>query len=75
MIPQGKCVKCARLLTHVDLDAITVGNQITGPLHKGISYVCPQCKTVLGVAIDPIALKADTVREVLEGLGVKPKKQ
>jgi hypothetical protein len=30
-------------------------------------------KPYSAVAIDPIAIKADTVREILEGLGAKPK--
>lgn len=73
MFGHGKCPKCEKSLDHVDIDAISAGDKMSGPLHHAISYVCPFCKTILGVAIDPISLKVDTVREILQGLGVKPK--
>ena len=34
----------------------------------GVSLVCVHCATVLGVAIDPIALKTDIVKEVARAL-------
>ncbi len=75
MVTTGACPKCERKVSHANLDQITLGDKITGPLHRGVSMICPNCKTVLGVAFDPIALKADIVDEVLEGLGHKRRKR
>ena len=35
---------------------------------EGVAYHCPGCHAVLGVGIDPIALKTDIVNEVVEAL-------
>lgn len=75
IFPTGKCPKCQALISHADLDGITIGNKLGGPLWQGVSAICPSCKTVLGVAIDPISLKTDIVKEVLQGLGLKSKKR
>jgi hypothetical protein len=75
MFNTGKCPKCEKRIDHLDLDSITMGNRLLGPLHTGVSAVCPHCKCVVSAAIDPIALKTDIVKEVLAGLGVKPKRQ
>jgi hypothetical protein len=34
----------------------------------GLGLSCPSCQTLLSVAIDPIAVKADTVNEVVARL-------
>jgi len=38
--------------------------------YKGVSYVCPSmgCHLVLGVGLDPIALKTDLVNEIVKKL-------
>lgn len=36
---------------------------------EGISINCPYCYTVLSMAIDPIALKADIINGVKKALG------
>jgi len=73
-IPTGKCPGCGVVISHVELDSITAGNKLVGPLHRAISYRCPSCRVVLSVEIDPIALKRDTVDEILEALG-KPRRR
>ncbi len=35
----------------------------------GLAIVCPFCDVLLSVAIDPIAVKTDTVNEVVQRLG------
>ena len=75
MIGNGKCPKCEKPVDHADFQPIPVGDRSFGPLHRGVSIVCPACKTVLGVSIDPISLKEDTVDEVLEALGHKRKQR
>jgi len=62
----GKCAKCERVLSTVNLKAITV--RAPGTTWKGVSYECPYCSSILSVGIDPIAVKTDVVAEVLQGL-------
>jgi phage FluMu protein Com len=71
----GKCPKCEKTLHKTDFESIIIGNQAFGPFYNGISILCPHCKTILGTAIDPVSIKDDGVREVLVGLGAKPKKR
>ena len=66
----GKCPKCEHTLNNVRIEPVDL---VTGPLagaktYKGISYVCPMCSTVLSVGMDPIALKADTAKAVVQQL-------
>jgi hypothetical protein len=49
-------------LTKID---IMVGGK---PTWIGVSYSCPSCQVVLSVGFDPIALKSDAVKEILDGL-------
>jgi len=61
------CPKCEKPVTSVTIDSVDVA---TGTrTYKGVSYTCPSCHCVLSVAIDPVALKADTVSEILKALG------
>jgi phage FluMu protein Com len=62
----GKCPKCENIVSSVVIDDVNVNAGTKS--WRGITYQCPSCRTILGVGIDPIALKADTVREVLLGL-------
>jgi hypothetical protein len=62
----GKCPKCENIVASVVIDDVNVSAGTNS--WRGITYLCPSCRTILGVGIDPIALKADTVREVLRGL-------
>lgn len=55
----GKCPKCGTLITEVRAEEVSVG----GRWH-GVQYLCPGCLTVLSVAVDPVALKTDTVSEI-----------
>lgn len=62
----GTCPKCGNLVASVTVEGITVN----GPGHQwaGLSFVCPSCRSVLGVGIDPVALKSDTLSAVAEML-------
>lgn len=66
----GKCPGCGNAVTSVSIEAVDI-MQGFDPVFHGVSYVCRnlQCQTVLGVSIDPIAIKTDIVKEVLRGLG------
>lgn len=70
MINFGKCPHCQKTVSAALTEAVScnVGMPATRTW-KGVSHLCPSCKCVLSVSIDPIALKADIVDEVLQGLG------
>jgi len=63
----GKCPKCKKTVSNVTIEDIKmyVGREARW---RGISYLCQSCKTVLGVQMDPIALKADIVAELVRAL-------
>ncbi len=73
MVASGKCPKCEKIVVHANLDHITMGNQLTGPMHHALSAVCPHCKNILGVTIDPFTVRNEIVERVLDGMGVKKK--
>jgi len=63
----GKCPACSKMITHINIEPVEVRQGINA-VYNGVSYQCPFCKAVLGAAIDPLALKADTVKQILEGI-------
>lgn len=66
----GKCPGCKKTLMSARFDAIPVheGIATTSNGFKGVSFSCPSCHCVLGVGVDPFALKADIVAEVVNHL-------
>lgn len=64
----GKCPKCEVVVPYAMIEPIEARQPFGNSWH-GVSYLCPSCRTVLSVGIDPLALKADTVNGVLRGLG------
>jgi hypothetical protein len=62
------CPNCNKPILHVIRQEITA-SELFAQKWRAISYCCPLCDVVLSVGIDPIALKADTVAEILEVLG------
>jgi hypothetical protein len=67
MFHSGKCPSCEKPVSHVKVENI----QFTaGPYepYVGVSYLCPDCRTVLGVGIDPLALNADVVSRLVAAL-------
>jgi len=65
-IPMSKCPKCEQSLTEIRVEEVTLnaGRKVW----NGVTYFCPHCYTVLSVELDPIALKADIVKQVLHEL-------
>jgi len=68
----GKCPNCQKIpmtLNGAGLDATFFG----GGSFKAVTYNCPYCQTILGVQIDPIALRTDivnmTTTAVMKALG------
>jgi len=68
MINTGKCPKCEKLITSVKIEHIDI-NEVFQPRWHGVSLVCPMCSTILGVSIDPIAIKGDIIAEINRKLG------
>jgi len=63
----GKCPKCEGWVSY----AVGEGVEIrvpAGKTWKGISYLCPNCRTVISVQIDPIAIRADIINSVVDEL-------
>lgn len=66
----GKCPGCSQVPSFgVKLQGVDI-NGDNGRKFFGVAYVCPniKCQTILGVGIDPVALKADTIAGVVKAL-------
>lgn len=65
----GKCGHCGKmvgnkvLIENVDAQ---VGIMGTGGGYKAVSYCCIYCKSVLGVQMDPLAVKDDLKTELMD---------
>ncbi len=64
----SKCPSCEKMFSSVNMEEVKVRGTDTRTWH-GVSYRCPMCQACLGVGIDPVALKTDTVSEILKALG------
>lgn len=65
MIRSGKCPNssCAKVLSNVKIEYLDIVKGMV-PAFKGVSYVCPYCYSILGVGIDPVAIKTDIVESL-----------
>ena len=73
MIKTGKCPGCGKVPNFgIDVQPVDI-KAPGGAKWRGIMYVCPdtQCHTILGVGIDPLALKTDVVDGVIKALREK----
>lgn len=61
------CPKCDKVLLSITVNAIEakVSARTTW---NAVEYQCPYCRALLGVGVDPIALKNDTVTQTVEKL-------
>jgi len=64
----ANCPYCDKPFSHVIAQDVSAGGTLSDQWNA-IAYSCPSCHRALSVAIDPVAIKADIVREVLEALG------
>jgi hypothetical protein len=67
----GKCPGCGNVPAFgVNLQTLDINGGFGGTKWNGVAYVCPniQCQTILGVGIDPVALKTDTINGVVKRL-------
>ena len=68
----GTCPSCKGVVTA--LRGTPVDVEFPGQGYKAVTYNCSLCNTVLGCAIDPIALRTDVVEMTTPG-GEGPKSQ
>jgi len=59
----GKCPKCDALISQVEVIDVSVTVSLQ-PQWKGFAYLCPQCRTVLNVEINPLLVRDEIVAEV-----------
>ena len=59
---RGKCPKCDSVISRVEIEDVMVQGAVN--TLKGISYICPSCRYVLSVAIDPVALQDENAESI-----------
>ena len=64
----GKCPKCGKRVLMAGLAECQI-QTIEGKTWRGVQYFCQSCQAVLSVAIDPVAIKTDIVKEILKAFG------
>lgn len=57
----GKCPKCETRLGRILAETIAIQDSAMQSW-SGVSYLCSNCRTILSVAIDPVALSHDIVK-------------
>ena len=62
---QGKCPKCDHAVNRYIFEVVEARESIGTVGRKAVSFLCPHCKAVLGVQIDPLAVKTETVAEIV----------
>jgi len=63
----ARCPKCDNQITKV-VAGHTIAEVPMGNRWNSIAYECPHCHVLLGIQIDPIALKMDIVEELFKRL-------
>lgn len=63
----GKCPGCGNSVFQPKLSGCVIRASGTQKWN-GVQYLCPSCNTILGVGIDPVALKTDTIDGVIAAL-------
>ena len=71
MINVGKCPRCEKSVSNLTLKVEALEGTVAfgGGRFNCIQFLCSGCNSVLGIQIDPLALKTDTVNEVVKRLG------
>lgn len=65
MMRSGKCPKCEQTPFQINIQSVDMPAP-NGDTYRGVMYVCPNinCQTILGVGIDPIAIKSDILAKI-----------
>ena len=67
-IPNAMCPNCQEVIPNVVVEPIAVEKLLAGSW-TGVSFLCPSCRTILGIQFDPVAIRQDLVESVLKALG------
>jgi hypothetical protein len=62
----GLCPKCGKLCATVIIEEVALSHSVSRSSFKGANYLCPHCKTILSVSMDPFAYKNDVAAAVLK---------
>jgi len=60
----GNCPKCGTIVDYALFETIEVREHPRGKAWIAVSYLCPRCRAVLGIQIDPVALSDDLVKKI-----------
>jgi hypothetical protein len=55
----GHCPECKRTIDHALFEQVNVHEHPRGKAWIALSFLCPSCRAVLGMQIDPVALNGD----------------
>ncbi len=59
-IPSAKCPSCGNLINRVHFEEVNAEpGFFSYGAWRSIAFLCPQCRVVLSVQIDPIAIRTD----------------
>lgn len=64
----GKCPYCQTLITSFEVEDVDAA-VLLQPRWKGFAYLCPACRTVLSVQINPLTIRANTANELSQKVG------
>ena len=61
----SKCPKCENTVTYLKYEGIEAKPPFgTGSIYKAVNLLCPSCSTILGAALDPIAIRTDIINNL-----------
>lgn len=64
----AKCPKCEKPILNVRFKGMQSKQSFGSNSLNSIAHCCPYCDSVLSVEVDPIAVKADIVNEIVRKL-------
>lgn len=65
MLSLAKCPHCENMISQIEVIDIPLTVSLQ-PQWKGFAYLCPSCRKVLSVELNPLAGQEDIVRRIAE---------
>jgi hypothetical protein len=65
----GTCPQCKKTVPKPRIEHVMIADASVGMDWKGVNYSCPSCNCILGVSVDPLAIKDELVKELRRLLG------